>query len=137
MFFFVKEFIIVLNGSIIKNDDQDSIRLAQTENLETWVDFLKSTGEIKLHSNTSVKSTISISSLKSDLSNNQFHIILSLRANQLATFYNCNLNDAVMLEDASLATHFLSKKITSVNGKVAFIFLKKLKLILKKYFVLF
>ena len=104
-----------MNGSVIKNHGYDSIRLAQTNNLDTWIDFVKSSGEIKVFKSFGSQ-FISINSIKSDIFSNKFYVMLSLRGNQLVTFYNCNINDAVMLEDASLANRLLSSKTIGVNG---------------------
>jgi len=134
----LKELIIVLNGSTIKSDNNfKPIRLAETEDGDSWVEFLKSTGEITIYSNYG-KIRVTINSIKSDLFYNQFYIILSLRSNQLATFYNCNINEALMLEDISLANSFLSKKTLGLNGKsFIFDFFPFINLVLIFFFLLF
>jgi len=118
--FICTELIIVLNGSMITSNDFRPIRLAQTENSDSWIDFMKQTGEIKIYTNQGT-SVVNIKSLRSDLYNNQFLISLSLRSNQLASFYNCNINDALMLEDTSLANSFLSRNTMGVNGNKFYI----------------
>lgn len=116
MLIFFKELIIVLNGSA--TGDSIPVRLAQsiTTNSVSFIDYYKSSGQIKVYANNNMNPIVA-NALRSDLPNNQYYIFLSLRGNQLATFYNCYISDALMLNDSTVTNTFLSVNTEPVKGK--------------------
>ena len=104
-----------MNGSA--TGDSIPVRLAQsiTTNSVSFIDYYKSSGQIKVYANNNMNPIVA-NALRSDLPNNQYYIFLSLRGNQLATFYNCYISDALMLNDSTVTNTFLSVNTEPVKG---------------------
>ncbi len=112
------ELIVVFNGS--QSPNNSTIRLIETitPTFKSWIEFSRNTGEILVNVNNKIP--IRLKTLRADLATNNYIIILNLRGNQLATYYNCFVVDAIMLNNSLMTDIFLSFNTMPVYGQVIF-----------------
>lgn len=106
---------MVLN---VSSFDFSPLRLVQTwsaPNLWSWIEYSKEEGKIKIFNNNN-EIPLVLNALRAQLASNNFFIFLSLKANRLAVFNNCQLTDTLTLNDSSLTQTFLSPNTIPILG---------------------
>ena len=94
----------------------------------SWIEYSRESGEIHIYAYLNPVATtptlITLNAIEPDLPSNTAYVFVSLRGNQLATFYNCRLADAKMIADSAtmsaLTQTFFSASTQAVFGQVIF-----------------
>lgn len=106
---------LVIVFQTVFNRNMTPIRLAQTSS--SWIQLTRETNKIEIFLNNNyLVPYVKLNAIRPDLAFNQNYIFISLRGNQLATFYNCYITDAIMLNDTTLSNSFLSSNLSQLYG---------------------
>lgn len=113
--------IIVINASQLTFSPIRAIQtVSSTSNQVSWIEYSKLNGQVRVFLLNRPNPIITLNSLRPDLAQNQAYIFISLRGNQLASFYNCYITDAIMLNDSTITSTFLSFNTLPVYGQAIF-----------------
>jgi hypothetical protein len=105
--------VIVLNASQYSTP---IVRMAQVikANSVSWIDYVMGTHELNIYVNNKPPITLKVG--HPDLSTNKYFVFLSLRGNQLASFYNCDITDSYIIRDSSISRALLTYNTVGVEG---------------------